>query len=524
MAPLPITLASPYLALGDYPEEAWTETLLPNSPLRDELAAILTASAGVGVLAREGALKESSDGTDSSARQARNPLGLMVRSDAEPHILVAGGRRKLRVFPTWAAAFTEHKRRLTDPQEAYLSVGVRTLGEFIERYLMGWKPGDPNRPLPPGETHANLATYKRQFVERINARIAEYGRAGQAAPPAGGDPASRGFVQYDVPGLGTIWLPNTITVEVDLTPPGVHRPHRRVTMTGSTLHETGNRGATAGARMHSTWQDSCTPGHPNGYVGVTMYVENRLVIIKIPLDEASIHSGDWRNNAHPSMEVCVNASRNAEQTEDTAMWVQAAILHRRGQNAKDHLYPHSPSGCPAIINAQGRWTAIERGVDERIVLLKQGGGTIPPAEEYVEAIPVPREWDGLDWTREDGHVFVALRRVFVTRQATAARQSADPGSPKVRRDLPKGEAFLSDYLTRGADGNTWIVTQFGSRILADHCSPALDSFHRLGTREDQPPWFIGDVILDDRARGLDATDVPEDAPAVDKTTFMEATE
>jgi hypothetical protein len=527
LAPFPFSETTPYLQMGDYPQRVWDETLLAESPLRDEVAAIIAVTTGVGILAREQALKESSDGTNATARQARNPLGLMVRDAArEPHIITQAGR-KLKVFATWADAFAEFRRRLTDPNDAYLSVGVNTLGEYIERYLLGWLPGAEGRALPPGESLDNLRVYKQQIIQRSNERVNIYGRVGVLQPPP--DPgntglAGQGFKQHAIPGLGTVWLPGTITVEVILTPPGRHRPHRRVTMTGSTLHETGNRGATAGARMHSGWQDSCTPGHPDGNVGVSMYVENRLVIVKIPFDEASIHSGDWRNNAHPSMEVCVNAGRNAEQTEDTAMWIHAAILHARGQNAVDHLYPHGnrATGCPAIIMGQGRWPQIERGVDERIAILKQGGGTIPAPEEYAEAFPIPKEWDGTDYVRSDGHIFYALQRVFVARTTTSARQSADPASPKVRRDLAAGEAFLAHWSTQGSDNKLWLVSQYGSRIVAEDCHPRVSVLVGDAWLSDHPDVYDpgAEPILVDAHRGLSAVEVPEDAPSMSKADFM----
>lgn len=518
LAPLPITEATPYLTMGDYPRKAWSESLLPNSPLRDDLDAIMLASQGVGVLAREQALKESSDGTDATARQARNPLGLMIRNANEPYILTGAGR-KMKVFPTWADAFKEFKRRLTDPQEAYLSVGVETLGEYIDRYLMGWIPGDPNHTIPAGEALANLKVYKDQVINRSNQRIETYGRTGEVEPdPVDPTKPLEGFKSWNIPGLGVpLLLPDSITIEVILTPVGVHRPGRRVTMTGSTLHETGNQGFNAGARMHSNWQDGCTQGHPDGYVGVSMYVENRLIILKIPVDENSIHSGDWRNNAHDSMEVCVNASRNAEQTEDTAMWFKAAILHARGLNAKDHLYPHHPVGCPAIINGRNGWPGIERGVDDRIAILASGG-PVPAPEEYAEAFPVPQEWDGTDYVREDGHRFYALQRVFVTSKETSARQSASKNAPKVRRDLKKGEAFLSHYITESG-GEMWLVSQFGSRILAADCTPRLGVLIGEKWMGDDPD-ATGQLILNQADRGLSATDVPEDAPALDKQAFM----
>jgi hypothetical protein len=325
---------------------------------------------------------------------------------------------------------------------------------------------------------------------------------------------------WNIPGLGVISLPETITVETILTPVGVHRPGRIIRRDGSTVHETGNRGNGSGARMHSNWQDSCTPGHPNGYVGVTAYVENRLIIVKIPLNESSIHSGDWRNNSQPSMEICVNADRNAEQTEDTAMWWQAAILATDNFTAKDRMYPHrSGSGCPAIINAQGRWAAWERGVDERIRILRDGGD-VPTPPSYVDAVPVPKTWDGLDWERpNDGHLFIALQRVFVAKVKTAARVSASPDAKIVRRDLESGEAFLAHYITRGSDGGWWFVSQYGSRIAAADCDPDVTALFAQTTRRSASA--ARSVVLVEPDAGLDASEVPDDAEPIDKATFME---
>jgi hypothetical protein len=399
-------------------------------------------------------------------------------------------------YESYAAAARMWRERILGPTYADLT----TVADFIARYAP-WSDG--NDPQRYGQRVAALVNSMPLMDEE---------------PPV--EEPQVGFKVWNIPGLGQIKLPESITVEVILTPVGVHRPARRITPTGSTLHETGNRGYSAGARMHSNWQDGCTQGHPDGYVGVSMYVENRLVIIKIPLNESSIHSGDWRNNSHPSMEVCVNASRNAEQTEDTAMWMQAAILLARGQNAQDHLYPHTPSGCPAIINSRGRWPSIEQGVDERIALLRSGG-SIPPAEEYAESKPIPKEWDGTDYVREsDGHRFYALQRVFVTNKETAARQSASPTSRKVRRNLRAGEAFLSYYITEGAEG-MWLISQYGSRIFAADCTPRLGVLIGTEWRGDMPD-AEDQIIIDDPSHGLSATDVPEDAPAIEKQTFMQA--
>ena len=392
----------------------------------------------------------------------------------------------------------------------------KSIADFIAKYAP-WSDG--NNPDQYGTKAVNL-------INTLPLLKAPAPPPGPTPPPGPGPtpPPSSDFKEWTIPGLGRIRLPKAITVEVDLTPVGVHRPGGVYQMSGYTIHETGNRGNGAGARMHSDWQDGSTQGHPDGYVGVTMYVENRLLMVKIPFNEQSIHAGDWRNHVHPSCEICVNADRNAEQTEDTAFWVAAATLHLRNQNPIDHLYPHrSAPGCPAIINSQGRWPQVEREVQKRIDILASGA-PLPPAEEYAVPVPVPKVWDGLDYVREaDGHRFVALSRVFVTKVVTAARQSADPKGKKVRKDLQPGEGFLSHYVTMGGDGKPWLVSQYGSRIAAEDCIPDLSALDL-----DEPDSMAFGIAaagswipeLADPSHGLDSAEVPLDAPALSKAEFM----
>ena len=379
-----------------------------------------------------------------------------------------------------------------------------TIGEFLHFYAP-WTDGN------------NPELYGQRLVTEVNATplLAEDGPPPPPPPPGPDSP----YREVNVPGAGMVKLPKTVRVETILTPVGVHRPGRVVNMQGFTIHETANFGNGAGARMHSNWQDGCTQGHPNGDVGVSVYVETDRILIKIPFNENSIHSGDWRNNAHVSCEICVNADRNAAQTEETAKWLAAAILRKRGQNARDHLYPHTNGGhCPGIINRQGRWSQFERDVDAKIDLLNRDQGPAP-GEQYVDAVPVPKTWDGVDWVRpEDGHVFTALSRVFKAKVKTAARVSADERSKKVRADLNPGEAFLCHYVTQGSDQEAWLVSQHGSRIAAKDCEPGLN-FDLVAIRQEGM-LQLAPLVLADPSAGLVAGEVPDDAPVLSKAEFM----
>ncbi|HET9232735.1 MAG TPA: hypothetical protein VFP10_01185, partial [Candidatus Eisenbacteria bacterium] len=315
-------------------------------------------------------------------------------------------------------------------------------------------------------------------------------------------------------------LPETITVRIILTPVGPHRPGRQFRKTGTTYHQTNN--ARDGAIGHSNWQDNCTEGHPDGDVGVHGYVENRLVVIKIPLDEECIATADFRNRDHVSIEECVNVDRDPVATEDTTMWLHAAILAARGQNAREHLFPHTNgSGCPHRIHSARRWPEIERGVEQRIGVLN-GAGPLPSEDGFEDPIPVPKAWDGTDFRRPaDGHLFVALARVFAARIQTAARVSADPQAKKTRADLQPGETFLGHYVTTGSDGAAWLVSERGSRIRAADCLPGLESLASVESiTEATHPEQEAILVLEDPERGLSAGEVADDAPALSKEEFM----
>jgi hypothetical protein len=315
---------------------------------------------------------------------------------------------------------------------------------------------------------------------------------------------------------------------IDLTPVGPNRPGRSITTTGMTWHQTGNVSVGANAVMHSNWQDAGTPGHPDGKVGVHFYVDDSRIIQKIPIGENSIHSGDWRNNAHVSMEECINADRNSAKTERNAMALAAGIVGSvLDSTAKDDLYPHgnAATGCPKFYMSSGRWPSVEASTDNLIRIVKGAtpGPTPEPEPTYAAAVPVPKDWDGTDWKREDGALFIALRRVFVAAaDSVTCHQSADSGSPEVRRALNRGEAFEAFYVVRGSDLRPWLVSRWGSRIQADLCEPGLDEiFDAIDDASlDDPGDAVTRPILIDPTAGLSAQTVAEDSPQLTKDEFI----
>jgi murein DD-endopeptidase MepM/ murein hydrolase activator NlpD len=396
-----------------------------------------------------------------------------------------------------------------------------------------YHPGsDPN-----GTSPASYVRAARQLME------AWRGQGGSGTEPVFPWP-----VQWvAVPGLtDRIPLPADVDVVLKLTPVGQNRPGVAMQLTGGTWHETGNRGVGTDANMHSTWQDNGTPGHPDGKVAVHVYGDDRRYVIKIPLNERGIHSGDWRNASHYAYEECVNADRNSERADRNAQAWHAGVLGWGIKTtAKEDLYPHRTGGCPAIINGRGAWNQLERGTDGIITNGKGAvpGGGGPPPPQYAQAVPIPKEWDGTDYVDEDGARYVALRRTFATaKDDVTCHQYANRDQPQVRAPLPKGEAVECYYLTMGddpADPGTrmvpWVVSRWGSRILASDLVPSLgalvgvmeiatdveqfaDQFHqRIAVIADEFEVLDADPTL-----GLSGDTSKDDEPPVAKDQFMAA--
>jgi len=531
----PVTAETPTRAIGDVSVDA-ARRFLAGSLLAPAAAEIVRSAAGWGAMALAFAKKESSLGADGSARETNNPLGLMRRpGDTRRCLPLRGGC--LLYFRHWSDAFAEYAGRMAAPPYD----PSKSLRHNILVYVGGPRcPGilaaDPNgvcangHRWDAGDPDTDLKTYVEQTVERINAVKAFDARPGPRPEPEPepGEPAwpPAGWVRHDCPGAPRgIHLPPDVGFEVVLTPRGRNRPGGRSSLSGSTQHETGNRGVGADALMHSRWQDSGTPGHPDGYVAVHVYTDDRRVVVKIPLDETGIHSGDWRNTAHPGNELCVNADRNAERAEwIAACWQATLMVDVLGKTAAEALYPHGnrATGCPAILGP--RWSWYEGRVDG---IAGGAGGKVEPGPAYAEAHPVPRGWDGTDWRRGDGALFVALRRVFAAAEdGVPALQSADPAAPAVRRPLPKGEGFEAHYVVRGSDGRPWLVSRFGSRIPADRCVPRLGDFERVAPtgRPEMvgavPPPFPGHLIEPDPYAGLSGKPAPPDSKPVGKAAFV----
>jgi hypothetical protein len=345
----PITRTTPFRSIGTLsPERVCTILADADSPMETECREIGTLQANALPLAQS--YLESTYGKNA---RGRNPLGLFKDG-------------VLMTFPTWTAAFVEWQQRMSDPAYGggvYMPQG-KTLHDMIITYVCGpnCKPGDTRCGIDGSESYAECEAYLDKTVDRLNRYFGLDSSPRPTPPPPGPSGAYR---NWDVSGSSqSLRLPVGLAFEQRLTPRGPNRSGRQLRWTGTTQHTTNNVNVGADAQMHATWQNSGTPGHPDGKIGVHFYVDDERVIQTIPIDEQGVHSGDWRNQEHTAVELCVNADRNAQKAEVNSVALQAGLLHILGKTGTDAMYPHTNGGhCPRLSVPWQEW---ERRVDRAI--------------------------------------------------------------------------------------------------------------------------------------------------------------
>jgi cell wall-associated NlpC family hydrolase len=345
----------------------------------------------------------------------------------------------------------------------------RTIAEFVHSYA-------------PREDGNLEEIYVSTLADEINALPIE---DALATPPKG--------KAITVAGLANpIFVPTDFPFESILTPPGPNRPGRHMIPTGVTQHETNNR--RDDARDHSNWQDTGTPGHPHGFVGVHFYVDDTVVIQKIPINETSIHAGSPGNESHISIELCVHEGRDVQRAERNAAVLAAALLRDGlGQGveslkAHDHWSLQHPP-CPRVLLEEGRWPSYTQTVG---ALIREVAGTQPvfpglpanlPVEVFLALFPQanpdgpvtrfyidycvkhlpPGQWPRLNGTKELGdgttwwdfnplHIFSdGQGKVWIAASESAGPEAATaPGSLESAQESARGASPPGDAAKKAA--------------------------------------------------------------------------
>ena len=123
-----------------------------------------------------------------------------------------------------------------------------------------------------------------------------------------------------------------------------------------TIHETGNAARGADAAAHGSYLNSAAG--EAALVSWHYTVDDHQIYQHLPDNEEAWHSGDREgNHSSISIELCVNADGNFDQTMENAAKLTAFLLKEYDltiDDVKQH-YDFNGKDCPLIIRQEGRW-------------------------------------------------------------------------------------------------------------------------------------------------------------------------
>jgi hypothetical protein len=340
---LPIHAQTPFRQTGDL-SEARLREILAGTPLVDESAAIVRAGNGLAALPVAQSWLESRYGQDANARATRNPLGLLDYSGRHPVRWIDD--LPLRIFPSWAAAFAEWHRRVSDPsyKEGVYLPWAMTLEHFVVTYVAGpgcWQSRGAN--CANGESWESCQRYLTQTVARLN-------RYHGLSDP---DPPSAAVASPGVP------------LRRAIIPAGnPNRPGMRITPSWITIHETGNRRAGANAESHRDFTHRLRGGPER--VSFHYVVDDREAIQLLEHDEMAFHAGDGCDDPTNdtgcfrsiAIETCVNEDGEWARTRRNLVALVRHLLRTDTRFSPERIAQHqrwSGKDCPQRIRAEGSW-------------------------------------------------------------------------------------------------------------------------------------------------------------------------
>ncbi len=349
---LPIEAHTPFRQTGD-PGQARMCEILAGTPLAAECAAIHAACGGLAALPVAQSWLESRYGQDANARATRNPLGLLDYSGR--HLVRWVGDLPVCVFPTWAAAFAEWTRRVSDPsyKEGVYQPSEMTLEQFIVTYVAG--PGcwsSRGAACANGESWASCQRYLAQTVARINRYH------GRDSP----DPAPEPAPSQDVP------------LRRAIIPAGnPNRPGTPIIPSWITIHETGNPNPGANAEGHRDFTHREGGGRER--VSFHYVVDDREAIQLLDHDEMAWHAGDGCDDPASdtgcfrsiAIETCVNGDGDWERAKRNLVALVRRILRTDTRFSPERIAQHhrwSGKACPQRIRAEGSWERLVHDIEE----------------------------------------------------------------------------------------------------------------------------------------------------------------
>lgn len=396
-----ITPSTPIRSIGDAGKSAWQAELgKVNSPILAELDACIAAAHPHGALALVQSARESTYGTTPIARANRNPLGLMVAGSVPS---------QLQFFIRWADAFAEFARRISNANPPYDPQDI-SIKEYIRVYVGG--PGcrpDTGYTCANFENHTKTDAYMAATIDDLN-RLVSTTPAPQPQPNPQPSPGPA-MKSWPIAGSSkALLLPADVAFKQALFPASQKNQRPGIAMQPAyyTQHDTANTSAGADAEMHSRWFDQGGPGGdaPDGKIGIHFIVDDKIVIQKCPINEATWHAGDGGgpgNMQSVGTELCVNRDRDAAKAERNAAALAAGVLNVIGQplyRMRTHLSWVGPSGhhCPASLLP--KWPAYQQAVAGWMT----GGQPAAPRFPNPANIPDATLAAWFPWANPDGPV------------------------------------------------------------------------------------------------------------------------
>ena len=253
-------------------------------------------------------------------------------------------------------------------------------------------------------------------------------------------------------------------------------------------HETGNERPGTDALNHAAYLEGGAmardPQTGNLYSQVVSWhfsVDKDRIVQHIPVDEVTWQGadgngpGNWRCI---SSELCVPSDGDETKARHNAENLCGQVLKAKGRTRESignhwmYNYENAPSvrhHCPEhMLFRDNYWPTFVNNAAKIIEGEAHSDayrlGQLPDWwSTGAIAIPENREYHGTT-------LYYARMTYTALRDNVFARAWASGKAPLTRKPLVKGEQFEGIYRFK-ASGVWWILTKYGSRIRASHCSP-----------------------------------------------------
>lgn len=276
-----------------------------------------------------------------------------------------------------------------------------------------------------------------------------------------------------------VWLPDDITVKIDIVPASrtnIRSNQRSTAQTTTTWHDTGNPNSDANGERN--WLHS---GAGGASVGYNFAFGDKLIIQLTPLNEVTWAAGTATGNRTSwHAEQCLRVA-SWENTLKTGAALHGGLCAAKGWDVTKALVQHNVwygKNCPGQIRKRGEWPKVMNLTVQAANLARQAaaGGSLPPlvtttpAPGYAKPSPVI----GLDdtdvskgdtapaVTTVDGVDYVFVYDLVEATKATPRLRFAS-SEERIGPDIPKGTQFIVAWMFT-YEGEQFYLTPWATRV------------------------------------------------------------